>query len=349
MSRFPISPSHLRHGALLSLTVFGLLIGAKDALAYCGANPAYPTKDILMQVGKVVIRPTDPVGTVYPAGPSGAGWEFPASASTTIKPFVCDMAVGGALKGSILKGVADGDGWVQTNVPGIAMQMYRNRGGVTVETRYPHTIVFPPGYDVGFFESNLKFGLRLKKIAPATGSGPLSEGQYSQYTGDDPSSRRSVLNTYVFGEAITIVTPTCEVDHPSRNLTVPLGQQPKNLFTGVNSVSPAVPFQIRLKCNAGLGEPRRNKIYLRMEAKEPVAGQPGVMKLAREDNAATGIGIQIRDWNSQPVEFNGEGTYVGETADRNFDLRYTARYYQTGAAVTAGKGNGTATFTIEYD
>ncbi|MCR6476279.1 type 1 fimbrial protein [Variovorax sp. ZS18.2.2] len=339
----------LKHPAGLAIAALGLLLaGTPDAMAACSPHPEFKTTNLAplqMTVGRVFISPNDPVGTIYPSNSPTDGYMFPVNPQTDVPPFTCPG--GGSLLGRVLSGGTqiDSDNWFTTNVEGIAIQLSRNRGGVFIS--YPHTIPFRgPEFDtVGFFQSDLKFVVRLKKIARVTGSGRLAEGIYSTYTGDGSST--SVLTTQVLGDAITIVTPTCTVDTGSKTVNVPLGKQPRSSFKGINSTSPATPFNIRLNCNAGVGSPL-NQVYLRMDSNSAVAGVPGLLKLTPGVGNATGVGIQVRDWNDVLVEFGGSGSFAGVSKDGVFDLRYTARYIQTGPSVTTGSANSTATFTINY-
>jgi type 1 fimbria pilin len=339
----------LKRPAGLTIAALGLLlVGMPEAMAKCSANstPGPFTPIVLnMQVGRVFISPNDPVGTIYPSNSPTDGYMTPVNPPANVAPFLC--VGGGQLIGSVVSGRNHiSDGWYETNVQGIAIQLSRNRSGSF--TTYPHTITITSKDGVGPFQSNLMFVVRLKKIARVTGSGPLAEGDYSTYRGD--GSATSVLTTRVLGNAITIVTPTCTVDTGSRTINVPLGKQPRSSFTGVGSTSPAQPFSIKLNCNAGVTSEGNtlNQVHLRMDSNTAVAGTPGLLNLTPGAANATGVGIQVRDEKATPVAFGGDGVYVGQSKDGVFDVRFTARYIQTGQSVTTGSANGTATFTINY-
>ena len=247
----------LKRPAGLAIAALGLLlVGMPEAMADCRANPSYNsgnTQFLDMQVGRVFISPNDPVGTIYPSNSPTDGYMTAVNPPTDVAPFLCDS--GGQLLGRVVSGRTqiDSDGWYTTNVEGIAIQLSRNRDGNF--TTYPHTIPVPSDYRVTAFQSDLKFVVRLKKIARVTGSGPLAPGDYSTYGGDGSST--SVLTTRVKGNAITIVTPTCTVDPASTTINVPLGKHPKSSFTGIDSTSPARPFGIKLNCIAGVSQGRQ--------------------------------------------------------------------------------------------
>ena len=70
------------------------------------------------------------------------------------------------------------------------------------------------------------FQVELFKIAARTGSGPFAQGTYTRYSSLG-SDQRSVLTTFLLGEGITIITPTCSVDAGSRNILVDFGKVAK--------------------------------------------------------------------------------------------------------------------------
>ncbi|GGA09183.1 hypothetical protein GCM10011408_33290 [Dyella caseinilytica] len=66
---------------------------------------------------------------------------------------------------------------------------------------------------------------------------------------------------------------------------------------------------------------------------------------------ATGIGIQLANSSGTPVQFNTatpSGLTLNQTSSANYTISLQARYYQTGASITAGAANATATVTLSY-
>ena len=90
-----------------------------------------------------------------------------------------------------------------------------------------------------------------------------------------------------------------------------------------------------------------NQVYLRMDSNNAVAGTPGLLNLT--PGGASGVGILVLDENNQAVVFGGDGVHVGPSKDGVFDVRFTARYIQTGDSIATGIANGAATFTITYE
>lgn len=71
------------------------------------------------------------------------------------------------------------------------------------------------------------------------------------------------------------------------------------------------------------------------------------IELTQAAGVATAGGIHMLDKNSQPMVF-GTAARVGPSADIEYVVPFTARYYQTVGTITTGTASGTATFTVEY-
>ena len=337
MKAFFSSP--LRRGASL-IAGLVLLVAAQEASAYCQLNTAngYVVKDINMVVGRIVVDPTWPVGYLIKEA------RFPIyEAGKNNTPFDCSTG-SGTLRGEINR-ASVGAEWsgkekvFATSVPGIGIRLLRRGIGNSPDTYYPHTLsgVF------GAFATNADFVVELYKIAPVTGSGPLVSGIYTTYSGDRGGS---AVTTRGVGDAITIVTPTCSVDTGSKNIPVLFGKVPQSDFKGRGTTTAERNFNIRLNCNAGVGT--QNTVYLRMDATPDPAGDAGVLRITQGGTStATGVGIQVIDGKKVPVKY-GDDALVGPSKDGEYLLPYTARYFQTGNAVTPGQANGIATFTLDY-
>jgi type 1 fimbria pilin len=62
---------------------------------------------------------------------------------------------------------------------------------------------------------------------------------------------------------------------------------------------------------------------------------------------AQNVGVQVLDSRGNPIPF-GTAISAGTVTAGTFNVPLDARYYQTGASVTAGQVNATATYTITY-
>ncbi|CDF92583.1 Fimbrial adhesin [Pseudomonas sp. SHC52] len=79
------------------------------------------------------------------------------------------------------------------------------------------------------------------------------------------------------------------------------------------------------------------------------SGVTGVLALnSASTTVATGLGLQLLYKNTAVAL--GTPIAVGTTTSSGaYNIDLTARYYQTGAKVTAGQANSTATFTMTYN
>jgi type 1 fimbria pilin len=321
----------------LILPALALLFGAQGAWAECRVTPGYIEKTVNMAMGRVVIPNDAAVGTIFKKQ------LFPLPLTgTTNKPWTCTG--GGSVKGVMLQGTAvpGYDHVYTTAVPGVGIRLSRYFSDTEV-SYYPHDRSTTT--DFGDFNAASRFQVELFKIATVTGNGPLAQGTYTQYYAVG-SDNRSVLTTYLLGEGITIITPSCTVDTGSRNISVQFGKVPQSNFKGKGTTTGDRNFNIKLNCRAG--QNAQNTVYLRMDATKDPAGDDGVIRITQGGaGTATGVGIQVIDGQKVPVKY-GEEALVGPSKDGDYVLPYTARYFQTGNAVTPGRADGTATFTLEY-
>lgn len=319
------------------LPALALLFGAQGAWAECRVTPGYIEKTVNMAMGRVVIPNDAAVGTIFKKQ------LFPLPLTgTTNKPWTCTG--GGSVKGVMLQGTAvpGYDHVYTTAVPGVGIRLSRYFSDTEV-SYYPHDRSTTT--DFGDFNAASRFQVELFKIATVTGNGPLAQGTYTQYYAVR-SDNRSVLTTYLLGEGITIITPSCTVDTGSRNISVQFGKVPQSNFKGKGTTTGDRNFNIKLNCRAG--QNAQNTVYLRMDATKDPAGDDGVIRITQGGaGTATGVGIQVIDGQKVPVKY-GEEALVGPSKDGDYVLPYTARYFQTGNAVTPGRADGTATFTLDY-
>lgn len=324
--------------ARFALMALGLLLsGGQAAWGACVMTQNYVEKSINMQMGNVIIPNGTAVGSLIKEA------TFPVPLTGNDKPWTCTG--GGTVIGEVLQGtlVAGSDHIYTTSVTGVGIRLSRYFDA-TAETYYPH-VLGTPG-DFGNFASGAKFKVELFKVATVTGNGPLSQGTYTRYY--SPADNKSVLTSILSGVGITIITPSCSVDVGSRNIAVDFGKVALNSFKGIGTTAGDRNFNIKLNCQAG--QNAQNTIYLRMDAqRDPSTSQPGVLWITQGGTGivAGGVGIQVLDKNANAVTF-GTDALVGPSMDGSYVLPYTARYYQTENTVSAGRADGTATFTLGY-
>jgi type 1 fimbria pilin len=313
-----------------------LLLSASPAWAACSMNSTWRDPHVDMNLGRVVI-PND-----LPVGATITTWQTRISQPGTVMS--CDRYGGATLYANVVQGhpVPGYSKVYTTGVPGVGIRMSRQTANASTTMVYPST--FTAQANTSYTLDASTFIVELVKTAPTTGSGPLVAGQYSSYfLGSDPG--HPLLTTWVEGEGITIVSPSCSVDAGSKNIAVNFGDVPQAQFHGVGTTAAERDFTISLQCQQSPGN-----VYVRLDATPDPSNSPGVLQITQGGQAATGVGIQLLDArNSQPVSYGGN-LDAGSRPDSPGTLQvpFKARYYQTGGAVGPGEADGIATFTIQY-
>lgn len=307
----------------------------------------YQPNDVRMAVGRVVVRPSDPVGAVLRKA------TFPISSSGT-QAMYCDSrdtVVAQLTQAYPLSSL--GNSIYTSNIPGIGIRLYREaenssnfsgyypyeRGGIS-GTRY-----LASGY----------FVVEIIKIATQTGSGTLVPGRYSSYYVRGFPDKPFLTST-VDANAITIASSSCEIQG-NINKVVQLPTVTKAGFKGVGSTQGEQTFDMNILCNGGInptGYEEKNLISLTYDFTQDGTNNQVLANTAAASEKANGVGVQLL-WNYQnknQVIKKGDKLALG-TLSSNQTLQYnvpmTARYYQTATNVTPGKVRAMATVTIEYD
>lgn len=239
------------------------------------------------------------------------------------------------------------DGIYQTNVEGIGMKFHR---GGEVSMTYPHTFVTPRNANYSLASS--KFTLTLVKTAPTTGSGTVASGIYTTY--GDKNAPPTFLRTYLSANAITIVSPSCQITS-GVNQNVNLDPIKRTQLTGRDTWANETPFSIRLRCNGGVslsGQANVNLTFSGLNATTTLVN--GVLANESPKNAAKGIGIQVVNRNDRsPINFNGKTKYTVakliNNNDKEIELNFLARYFQHDEFTTAGEVYAKMRFDITYD
>lgn len=142
------------------------------------------------------------------------------------------------------------------------------------------------------------------------------------------------------GGTITSVACTVTSQEP---VSVPLGEHDKSEFGGVGSSTGWTAFDIGLQCD------KDARINVRIDATQDVSGITGVMRLDNDQDAASGVGVEL--WyqhTNTPVAFGQVLSNYWTSSGGAERVQLQARYRQTAETVTAGAANATATFTLTY-
>ena len=309
-----------------------------EANAYCTLSSGFSTVDISMAVGRVVVRPSDPVGKVlrkatFPINSTG-------QASTAKCTSYSDSITAVLTQSYPLSSL--GNSIYSTNIPGIGIRLYREAENATnFSGYYPYSRSVTPG--TSYFLASGYFVVEIVKTAEQTGSGTLVPGLYSRYYVSGYMNRPFLTST-VNGNAITIASSSCEIQG-NINKVVQLPTVTKAGFKGVGSTQGEQTFDMNILCNGGInptGYEEKNLISLTYDFTQDGTNNQVLANTAPTSEKANGVGVQLL-WNYQnknQVIKKGDKLALG-TLSSNQTIQYnvpmTARYYQTATNVTAGK------------
>lgn len=332
----------------LFVAVLPWLVLAPAAQALCYVNEGFTPVHVQLNVGRVVIQPSLPVGgrialLTYPiqALPDYGQCDIPGG--TILARFVPSMTA-----------VSGMSNVYQTDVPGVGVRVYRE--AMDASNYYPYDLVLGWNWNPTLSLNAGFFQLELIKTAAETGAGPIgSGGLFTTFYADGTGPTRPILTSSLSGSGIVAVTSTCEVQAGSQNIVVNFGSVPTTRFQGVGSRAIDRDFAIHLTCQGGnVAQEDQGLISIRIDATQDSSNAPGVLAITPGPDAASGVGIELVELlNSTEGQVTfGQGIDLGRTqpnASSTLSLPLRARYIQTQAGqVTAGMANGTATFTIEY-
>ncbi|MEG0405127.1 MAG: fimbrial protein [Acinetobacter sp.] len=331
-----------------------LLIGTgsiSEVYAGCAPQGRFKSQDVSMAVGRVVVKPSDAVGSVlrkatFPIYSNNSTiycdkWSAPSKINAILTQSYLLSSVGSSV--------------YSTNIPGIGIRLYREAEGASgFSGYYPYSRTLERGRSYSL--ANGYFVVEIVKTAETTGSGTLVPGRYSSYHVDDYPNK-PILTSTVYGNAITIASSSCEIQG-NINKVVQLPTVNKADFKGIGSTQGEQAFDLNILCNGGknpTGYEESNKISLSFDYTSSANTNNRVIaNNAPINTRAKGVGTQII-WNYQnqdKVISKGDKLALG-TLSSNQTLQYNvqmkARYYQTEPTVSAGTVRGMATVTIEYD
>ncbi|WP_109440350.1 fimbrial protein [Acinetobacter haemolyticus] len=319
-----------------------------EANAACTLSSGFTTVDISMAVGRVVVRPSDTVGTIlrkatFPINPNGSTLRCNSSSDRIYADLTQNYPL------SIL-----GNSIYTTNIPGIGIRLYREAENATnFSGYYPYSRNLSTGTTYNLAQGY--FVVEIIKTAAQTGSGTLVPGRYSSYyvTGH---ANRPFLTSTVYGNAITIASSSCEIQG-NINKVVTLPTVTKSGFTGIGSTQGAQAFDLNILCNGGqnpTGYEEKNIISLSFDYIQDGTNNQVLSNTAPAATRANGVGVQLL-WNYQNKNQTikkGDKLEIGTVKSNEivqYNVPLTAQYYQTANNVSAGTVRAMATVTIEYD
>lgn len=104
----------------------------------------------------------------------------------------------------------------------------------------------------------------------------------------------------VSGLCIQVKSPTCKITDDSKNINVFLGRHNKTAFTGLNSTTAPVPFNINLTNCENVGS-----VFMQFNATVDSAVTANeVIKIDDQPEGASGLGVQILSAGGSLVPLN---------------------------------------------
>lgn len=316
--------------------------------AFCTLSSGFSTVDISMAVGRVVVRPSDAVGTIlrkatFPINPNGSTLRCTSRSDRIYADLTQNYPISSL-----------GNSIYTTNIPGIGIRLYREAENATnFSGYYPYSRSLTPGTTYNLAQGY--FVVEIVKTASQTGSGTLVPGRYSSYYVTGNASKPFLTST-VYGNAITIASSSCELQG-NINKVVTLPTVTKSGFSGIGSTQGPQSFDLNILCNGGqnpTGYEEKNLISLSFDYIQDGTNNQVLSNTAPASTKANGVGVQLL-WNynnKNQVIKKGDKLELGTVSSNNtvqYNVPMTAQYYQTATNVTAGTVRAMATVTIEYD
>ncbi|WP_281163481.1 fimbrial protein [Klebsiella quasipneumoniae] len=210
---------------LLTLFIVLMALGTTSSWAVC-TRLSSPTVMLDMVVGRVVVPPDLPVGSVILT----RDWTMSAPGGSSYR---CTSGTNRFAAKIVSPGATDlGNKIYSTNVPGIGMRF--SRGGATVNIVYPDVYSSRVYNTTNYSLEGSRFTLEIIKTAATTGSGTLAAGKYTSY--DWESGGNPILETYLSANAITVVSPSCSV-LSGKNMNVDVGAIRRTDLKGVGTTA----------------------------------------------------------------------------------------------------------------
>lgn len=259
-------------------------------------------------------------------------------------------SIGGSRVGPVGNG-KPGDIYSIDRLPGIGYSFQMGeQDGINFDslfTAWPSASIFSGQRT--FQAENKKPTIYFWRIADNGGLPPPGEYCLNDYLGDIFLDGVQAIRFSVSGLCIQVKSPTCKVTDDSKNINVFLGRHNKTVFTGLNSTTALVPFNINLTDCENVGS-----VFMQFNATQDSAmaanevikidGQP-------DGDGASGLGVQILTVGGALVPLNQVSlVWSGNKGNQeNYRFTYQARYIQTKPTVMAGKANASATFVVSYN
>lgn len=308
--------------------------------ADCIRNENVPTFNLDMIVGRVIVMPNTPIGTVLASRTYTMTGADAVYTCTGINVFEAKVIASG------MQELADKI--FSTNIPGIGLR-FKRQGEILMT--YPDTLSLNLRGTYSPRLAGSTFVLEVIKTAAVTGSGRVASGAYTTY--DVTEGSNPLLTSSLSADALTIVSPSCLVTG-GNNQRVNMGTVRQNQLSGQGSTAGGRSFALELQCSGGVNLSGETNVKMTFDgtlATNTTAAQGVLTNEAAGSQAAQGVGVQVLNGDNTPLEM-GKSQWVGTLNDSEthvFKLAYFARFYQYLDTISAGEVRSHLVFNIDYD
>lgn len=326
------------------LLLFVLAIAPRTASATCWFTSGAATT-VTFNAGTITLTPSTIINTVL--------WTSTVANPANPPLLECDGNTSGGIVNTIAGSTpVNGDNTlIPTGIPGISYRLLHPDAS-SLLALYPN---YPTDSGTFSVTSNLQLVYTGPYLPPnnSTLTGQLSQWKIDicsnptfKYNGNYKGCGGSVaarpVETFNINANILIQVPTCNISSDSVSKTVTLPSINTSQFSGTPPTAGTTPFSLQLtNCPSKLG------VVITLATSNPQPSTTGVIAPSGS-GYASGIGVQILNANGiTPVTF-GTAISTGTTSASNYTINLFARYYQTGATISAGSVKGIATYTLNY-
>lgn len=262
----------------------------------------------------------------------------------------------------------------QSGVPGIGVAIWRGASVLPYDWNWGNCTGWTVTCTIRLYPFSNSMTVSLIKTGPVS-AGTVNGANFPSIARDLISDTTLQAIRVNFVGSINIVSRTCSTP----DVSVPMGTHIVNEFSGKNTFTPWIDFNIALNnCPAfngyyqadgpiwtgsgsqgtvdNLNSRKNNTLQVRLDPTlAAINPSQGILALnpSAQGNApaATGVGLQVADSNGGPLSLailHASGITPRAQEGASYSIPLKARYIQTEDHVTAGPANATATFTIDY-
>lgn len=316
--------------SLLLLCILGLGTMYSTQVMACGPDTVWQNKQQTVSFGDVIIQRDTPLGTVL------------ASKLVTIntsKEYITDgYCQGSAISVNYTNGWSPLNGIAATNVAGIGVRVNFNQAPGGYEYIANQTSGPNPG-DIWYMMQAVWL-VELIKTGPVS-SGDLATGTWASVSAIPSVEAPWIVTSLTATGTNNITAIACSLS--STSINVPLGDILATQFTGIASTTGDKSFNVGLTCDK---DAKINVALAGTQNTETTETSVLALTNAGQTGTAKGVGVQLL-YGGVPLKINNN-ILLKTSPGGQETLPFTARYYQTQAAIGAGLANSSATLNITY-